>query len=759
MTFEELEGKYYELRGLHAQGLLDDQAFQAAVEALTLEDRRGRRWTIGAESGSWYVSEGEEWVKAEPPRGASDGDVCPRCGAPIVEGNAFCGNCGYDLSSSPPAVPPPAVPPPPPSPPLGMASAATPLYSDAKRPSRPFLKIGLAVLLLLGFGSLAAGAYLMLSGSGGAVQLPSFLREPTSTPTPMPVSPTPPLLLPTTPAPSPPTDTPSVPLTETPPPTDTPTATVTAAAKAESFIAQGDELVLESEFEAAAAAYQSAVEIDPTNALAYARWARALSFQGRLQERIDIVEDALAKATTATQLDPDNAEGFAQLSRAYDWSGQFDKAVTAGERAVELDPDSAEAHALLAEAYLDNDDVEQGTAHAQRALEIDPDHAEAHRAMAWIHWLEGDLEAVRSELELAVLAEPGLALRHSDVAAAHLELGSEVQALEAFEKAIELYPQSAGAHWGLGALRYNQEQYADAIPYFEDAIAVNATFVDAYRGLGQCHMSLEAYEDAIEAYQRVVELESDDDEAYAEMAWAYHYVGEDDAARAAAQAALDIAPDQQRAQELMAELTAPPTTAAPTGQLVVDIQAIQDVYSSGEDALVAGWVKIGDEPAHGAEVCLALIDKNGTELVRRCDVELGEFANIPTYVFSYGGDIPSGYTGDLTVEATASYEGAVAEDSYTFTYQQASAGTLSFEYPTSADAVEPVEGGYKVTIVIHIEGGAPPFTIRHDVETFQTSERDYPLVFVVREFPIVKSITIRSADGQEVSHDYYIANP
>ena len=752
MTFEELEDKYYELKGRHARGLLDDQAFQAAVDALTLEDEQGRLWTIDAESGTWYVSQGEEWVRAEPPREGSQGDVCPQCGAPVAEGDVFCGSCGHDLTVSLAAPPPP-----PPPPPTGVRPATPVPFGDAGRPSRTLLTVGLVVLLLVGCGGLAGGVYLLLSRPGGTVELPDFLRGPTSTP--IPISPTPEIPSPTTPAPSPPTDTPIPPVTETPPPTDTPTATVSPAEAAESSIARGDELVLKSEFETAIAAYQEAVEVDPINALAYARWARALTFQGRLQERSDIVEEALAKAVTATELDPDSAEGFAQLSRAYDWSGQFDKAVSAGQRAVELDPELAEAHALLAEAYLDVDDLEQGAGHAQKALELDPDHAEAHRTMAWVHWLEGDLEAARTELELTVSAEPGLALRHSDVAAAHWELGSEDQAVQAFEEAIELYPQAAGAHWGLGALGYNQGQYADAIPHFEEAIAVNPTFIDAYRGLARCHASLKAYEEAIEAYQRVIELEPDAEDAYAEMAWAHYYLGETDAARVAAQAALEVAPDQQRAQELLAELTAPPTTAAPTRQLLVEIQPIRDTYSSGEDALVAGWVKIGDDSAHGAEVCLALIDKDGNQLVRRCDVELGEFANIPIYSFSYGGDVPSGYSGDMTVEATASYDGAVAEDSCTFTYQQVSAGPLSFEEPTSADAIESVQGGHRVTIVIHIEGGAPPFTIRHDVETFQTSERDYPLVFVVSKFPIVKTITVRSADDQEVSHDYYIGKP
>jgi hypothetical protein len=89
---------------------------------------------------------------------------------------------------------------------------------------------------------------------------------------------------------------------------------------------------------------------------------------------------------------------------------------------------------------------------------------------------------------------------------------------------------------------------------------------------------------------------------------------------------------------------------------------------------------------------------------------------------------------------------------------QPSAGPLDFNQPTALDGYRPLaEGGYEVTLMLHITGGAPPFTIRHDVETFQTSQRDYPLVFRHSGCSaIVHTITITSADGQTARHDYWI---
>jgi hypothetical protein len=88
-----------------------------------------------------------------------------------------------------------------------------------------------------------------------------------------------------------------------------------------------------------------------------------------------------------------------------------------------------------------------------------------------------------------------------------------------------------------------------------------------------------------------------------------------------------------------------------------------------------------------------------------------------------------------------------------------SAGPLDFPEPTQLDAWESTEGGHKATIIVHISGGAPPFTVYHDAERFETNERDYSLVFTWSGCVIVKTITVESADGQRVSHDYWIHAP
>jgi hypothetical protein len=67
---------------------------------------------------------------------------------------------------------------------------------------------------------------------------------------------------------------------------------------------------------------------------------------------------------------------------------------------------------------------------------------------------------------------------------------------------------------------------------------------------------------------------------------------------------------------------------------------------------------------------------------------------------------------------------------------------------------------YECTIIVPVTGGARPYTVHHDLDVLTTWETDPAIVFRARECSgIAHTITIESADGQTVSHDYWIRPP
>jgi hypothetical protein len=81
--------------------------------------------------------------------------LCPNCGTQTVEGDVFCATCGADLRApaqgAPPQVPRPPIPPAP------MSEQAEPPSVEPKKRTGLVIGIVVAVLLVCGCGTVAAG--------------------------------------------------------------------------------------------------------------------------------------------------------------------------------------------------------------------------------------------------------------------------------------------------------------------------------------------------------------------------------------------------------------------------------------------------------------------------------------------------------------------------------------------------------------------------------------------------------------------------
>lgn len=64
--FRHVETEFFKLRGQLATGRLSDVDFQAALRGLVIQDKQGRFWMLGKESGVWYVHSGAAWQPADP---------------------------------------------------------------------------------------------------------------------------------------------------------------------------------------------------------------------------------------------------------------------------------------------------------------------------------------------------------------------------------------------------------------------------------------------------------------------------------------------------------------------------------------------------------------------------------------------------------------------------------------------------------------------------------------------------------------------
>jgi tetratricopeptide (TPR) repeat protein len=368
----------------------------------------------------------------------------------------------------------------------------------------------------------------------------------------------------------------------------TPTATVTPTLNASDLITQADALTYQSKFADAGALYQQVLQMDPTNALASAHWARALLIQGDLEARGELITLAVTKAETAAQLAPTNSEAAIWQSRAYDWNGNYDKALIAAQKAAQLAPNSAQVNAVLAEALSENGKSADADAAAQRALQLDPNNADAHRIAGALHYNKQQVQAAIAEFEKAAQIEPNLALRQLEVGVYYRLAKVYDKATDAFQKAIALYPNTARAYAGLGQAFLEQKQYDQAIANFTQATQINDTYADAFYYLGRSNDATGNCDQAIPEYQQTINLNSKSNLALTYLGMCQLKAGNLPAAADAAQKAAAIDPNFADTQSLLAALAvalATPTPAIPPGLYVTGIR--MDPPSPGPGQVVS----------------------------------------------------------------------------------------------------------------------------------------------------------------------------
>ena len=123
--------------------------------------------------------------------------------------------------------------------------------------------------------------------------------------------------------------------------------------------------------------FESAIELDPNYAPAYARLALNYIFRW-IQGWSDSAENSLNKglefAQRAVAIDGEVAIAHAALSWANLWHGEHDKAISEGQLAIELDPDDVLALERLAFSMIFAGDARSSLSLIEKSRRLNPSH-------------------------------------------------------------------------------------------------------------------------------------------------------------------------------------------------------------------------------------------------------------------------------------------------------------------------------------------------------------------------------------------------
>ncbi|MFN0169034.1 MAG: winged helix-turn-helix domain-containing protein [Bryobacteraceae bacterium] len=209
-------------------------------------------------------------------------------------------------------------------------------------------------------------------------------------------------------------------------------------------------------FEKALGHFRSAVEKDPTHALAYAHMADCYGMLGNWGHRpfLDAFQRAKQAALQALALDDTLSTAHWAFAWAT-WVCDWDLATCQAEllRAIQLNPSDQHAHVAYSTFLVTTTmDRVRAVGEMRLALDLDPLSPYVNALMAWTYVFVRDYE----------------------------------RASEQALRTLELFPQSLLAWWGLGLAEMCTSKHAEAIAAFEKAAAISSEPLSiAYLGAAQ----------------------------------------------------------------------------------------------------------------------------------------------------------------------------------------------------------------------------------------------------------------------------------
>lgn len=261
------------------------------------------------------------------------------------------------------------------------------------------------------------------------------------------------------------------------------------------------------------------------------------------------VNDAILDFTKATELDDSQVAYFTVLGDAYFMNGDVGNSYSALQKALKLDAQNLEALLKMGEISFYSKDYDRALETLTKVTSIDKENQTAFFMKAFIYKEMGDtanaVQLFRHVIEL-----------YPDYAPAYEELGliyaneKNILGEEYLTTAINLDPENVNALYAL-ALLYQDVELADkANEVYVKLLEIDPQHKWAWHNRGWMAMVLyEDYDAAIGFFTQAIDADNQFVEAHTNRAVAYEAKGDLHNARLGFQAALQIDPDYEPAQQ------------------------------------------------------------------------------------------------------------------------------------------------------------------------------------------------------------------
>ena len=167
-------------------------------------------------------------------------------------------------------------------------------------------------------------------------------------------------------------------------------------------------------------------------------------------------KDAITAYNKAIELDPSYAMAFNMRGAAYTGLGVFAQAMRDHGKAIDLDPQYAAAFNNRGVAYCQLGNFSQAIQDFNKGIDLDPEFEAIYVNRGNAYYNLGNFTQAINDFNKAIELNPNNATTYSNRGNTYRDTGNFGPALHDFNRSIELNPNVAAVYWNRGAL-YGQQ--------------------------------------------------------------------------------------------------------------------------------------------------------------------------------------------------------------------------------------------------------------------------------------------------------------
>jgi putative PEP-CTERM system TPR-repeat lipoprotein len=242
-----------------------------------------------------------------------------------------------------------------------------------------------------------------------------------------------------------------------------------------------------------------ATAADPTAQRPRALLARVLASQGKDEEAIRLLEEAVKKDASAPDL--------ANLVILYLRAGKNDSAIRTARRLHAAYPNLAAAHLLLVQALAKAGDPQEAIVESQSLVDRYPDSPQALNLHAALQVITGDPEAAITTWDRSLRAHPDQVAVHIDLARQLLKLGRADDARKHADEVVQALPDNAASYLLLGRVLETQGDHDGAASAYAKGQALQPKDPQVLAEVANFYLRGHHLDDAEAAFLRILDID------------------------------------------------------------------------------------------------------------------------------------------------------------------------------------------------------------------------------------------------------------